>query len=122
MKRLHILFPLLCLLLLTACGSRSAMTGRYLYAENGAHLIIAEDGEPYRISDQSRGQALFDGLDSGDLIQITHDAIAETFPGQASVYSCKLLEEGSPEDIPAEAITLLEELGYTFDFHQHASS
>lgn len=121
MKRLNaVLFLALCLLLLSACESRSTLTGRYLKAENGASLIVTEAGEPLSLSDQSRGKALFDGLDSGDLIEIPHDAIAETFPGQAGVYSCKLLENGGSEHIPEEAIAVLEEMGYSFDFHRHA--
>ena len=72
------------------------------------------------VSDQRKKGDLFEGLTSGDCIRITHDGIEECFPAQTGAYSCKLLEEGSPEDIPAETLAVLEELGYTFDFHIHA--
>ena len=109
----------LCVLLLAACGGKEPMEGRYLQAENGAHLVIADDGEPFMVSDQRKKGDLFEGLTSGDCIRITHDGIEECFPAQTGAYSCKLLEEGSPEDIPAETLAVLEELGYTFDFHIH---
>lgn len=120
MKRfIHCLVFCFTLLLLTSCSGRATLTGWYLQAENGASLIVTEDGEPISMSDQSRGNKLFDGLDSGDRIEITYDAIAETFPGQASVYTCQKLENGSFENIPKDALMVLEELGYSFDFHRH---
>lgn len=109
------------LLTLSSCGgsTRSTLTGWYLETESGSALIVTEDGEPISMSDQSRGGKLFDGLDSGDRIEITHSAIAETFPGQAGVYTCKKLSDGSFEDVPSEAVDVLEEMGYTFDSHSH---
>lgn len=109
------------LLTLSSCGgsTRSTLTGWYLETESGSALIVTEDGEPISMSDQSRGGKLFDGLDNGDRIEITHDAIAESYPGQASVFTCRKLEDGSFENIPAEAVAALEELGYTFDSHSH---
>ena len=90
------------LLTLSSCGgsTRSALTGWYLETESGSALIVTEDGEPISMSDQSRGGKLFDGLDNGDRIEITHDAIAESYPGQASVFTCRKLEDGSFENIP----------------------
>lgn len=112
---------LLCaFLLLTACGGKEVMEGWYLQTENGAHFVVAGDGEPFRVSDQSKKGALFEGLTSGDRIRITHDGIEECDPAQTGSYSCKLLEEGTPEDVPAETLAAPKELGYTFDFHSHA--
>lgn len=118
-----LLCTLFCTLaLLTACGAQnSTLTGWYLEAENGANLIVTEDGEPISISDQSRGKKLFDGLDSGDRIEVTLDAIAETYPGQAGIFTCKKLSDGSFEDVPAETVADLEFMGYTFaSSHSHA--
>lgn len=112
-------------LLLTGCGKgeeTATMDGWYLQAENGAHFVVTGDGEPLHVSGQAKNGGLFDDLTSGDRVRITHDGIAETYPGQAGAYSCKLLEEGPPEDIPAETLAALEELGYTFDFHTHTPS
>lgn len=119
-KRAVLLWGLLCLLLLTACGGKSALEGRYLLAENGVSLIIMEDGGPVTISDQSKNGDLFEGLHSGDRIRITYDGIDETYPGQTGAYACKLLESGTLEDIPEETLAGLEELGWDFGRHTHA--
>lgn len=119
-KRAVLLCGLLCALLLTACGGKSTTTGWYLAAENGASLIVTEDGEPITLSDQSKDGGLFDGLNSGDRIQITHDGVNETYPGQTGAYTCKLLEEGTLENVPEETLESLEELGYDFGRHVHA--
>jgi len=121
--RMFFFWPLLfCLLVLTACsGGKSTLEGWYLRSENGSSFIVTEAQGPISMSDRSRGGTLFDGLDSGDRIEITHDAIAETFPGQAGVYSCKKLEDGSFASIPSETVAILEEMGYTFGFHAQVS-
>ena len=105
--------------LLSGCGGENTTTGWYLWAENGSHLIITEEGEPLSLSDQSRAGALFEGLDSGDRIEITHGAIAESYPGQAGVYTCKKLSDGHFEEIPQNPVADLESMGYTFDSHTH---
>lgn len=124
MKKWMMVFcvPLWALLLLVGCGGKSTMTGRYLLAENGAALIVTDDGEAITLSDQSRGRDLFDGLESGDRIQITHDGIAESYPGQTGAYTCKLLEDGGVEDIPEETLANLEGLGWDFGRHVHTAA
>lgn len=119
-KNAAALCGLLCaLFLLAGCGGKSAMTGRYLLAESGAALLVTEDGEPVTLSDQSQNGALFQGLNSGDRIQITHDGIAESYPAQTGAYTCKLLERGTLEDIPEETLASLEELGWDLGRHVH---
>lgn len=106
---------------LTACsGGKSALEGWYLQAENGANLIITQEQGPISMSDRSKDGNLFAGLDDGDFIEITHDAIAETYPGQAGIYSCKKLGDGSFEDVPANVVAELRDMGYTFNSHSHA--
>lgn len=120
MKRFSLTLLVCGILLLSACGGETGtLTGWYLEADNGAHLMICEDGEPLSLSDGSRSGQLFDGLDSGDRIEITCGAIAECYPGQATAYTCKLLADGTPEDLPAETLADLAKLGYSFDFHTH---
>ena len=105
---------------LSACSSRnSTAEGWYLRAENGANLVIIENYGPISMSDQSRGGALFEGLDSGDFIEITLGAVAESYPAQAGIYTCKKLSEGALADVPADAVADLVEMGYTFGDHNH---
>lgn len=123
MKRFLLTVLVCVVLVLTACGDETGtLTGWYLEADNGARLLICEDGDPLSLSDGSRSGQLFDGLDSGDRIEITCGPIAESWPGQAKVYTCKQLADGTPADLPAETLADLMELGYTFDFHTHASA
>lgn len=118
-KAVLFLCAALCALALASCGGKSAATGRYLLAENGVSLIVTEDGSPITLSDQSRGGTLFDGLHSGDRIEITHDGVNETYPGQTGAYACKLLESGTLADIPEDTLTALEEMGWDFGRHIH---
>ena len=107
--------------LLTACsGGKSSLAGWYLCAENGTDFLITEKAEPISMSDRSKGSTLFDGLDDGDFIEITHDAIAESYPGQADVYACKKVSDGTFEDVPSDAVSGLAEMGYTFATHSHS--
>lgn len=108
---------LLVVFMLAGCGGRSAMTGWYLQAENGADLIVTDDGGPITLSDQSTGGNLFEGLHSGDRIRITYDGIDETYPGRTGAYTCKLLEEGTMDDIPEDTLLALEDMGWTFHSH-----
>ena len=121
-KQISLALILCCVLcFLSACsGGKSTLSGWYLQAENGGTLLVTEAGEPISLSDQSRGKNLFEGLDSGDFIEITHGAVAESYPAQAGVYACKKLNDGTLADVPADAVADLAELGYTFNDHSHA--
>lgn len=123
MKRYSLWGLILCfaLCVLTACsGGKSTLSGWYLHAENGTNFLITEDHGPISMSDRSKGGNLFGGLDDGDFIEITHDAIAESYPGQAGVYTCKKLHDGSFENIPEDAVADLMFMGYTFAVHGHS--
>lgn len=129
MKKYLILFcALLCALVLTACGGKSATTGRYLATVEGSQetgpLIVRDDTGSCIIEalvDKSETHDLFNGLESGDRIQITYDCPdSSLWPGVDWVYACKLLEEGSLDDVPEEALTTMEAAGYDFGRHAHA--
>lgn len=65
MRRYFLWSLILCcaMCVLTACsGGKSTLEGWYLYAENGANLIITENQGPITMSDRSKGGTLFDGL------------------------------------------------------------
>lgn len=118
MKRsvLAALAALCALLLWAGCAQeepRPSMTGLCLAAEGGSYLILTEEGEPIVMSNQSGREDLFQGLGSGDRIEVVTDgAVQETYPAQVGVYSCTLLEEGSPEDLPQEVLDALAELDW----------
>ena len=58
---------------------RNVTEGRYLKADNGIHFLI--DGEfPIQINSSEIGETMFDGLETGDLIQVVHDPFRETYP------------------------------------------
>lgn len=113
-KKAALLGGLLCVLLLTAYGGRGTLEGRYLRAAGGVSLIITEGSGPIVLSDRSEGGGLFDGLNSGDLIEVTCDSgIVESYPGQAGAYSFKFLQGSALNSIPAGTLAELAELGYT---------
>ena len=123
MKRSFLWGLILCcaMCVLTACsGGKSTLDGWYLHSENGTNFIITENLGPVSMSDRSKGGTLFDGLDDGDFIEVTFDSIAESYPAQAGIYTCKKLSDGSFEDVPMRAVADLEELGYTFAAHRHS--
>ena len=109
---LMIFMVLIVALSISGCAKdkRLVKEGRYLKADNGIHFLI--DGElPIQMYNREIGEAMFDGLEIGDLIQVVHDPIRETYPAQTTVYSCVRLERGSWSDIPDAVIKDLTERG-----------
>jgi hypothetical protein len=115
----------LCLFLVAAlasCGANSnieadlgAVRGRYCEAANGTSLLLSEKAGAICIS-LADTEDSFDGLDNGDVIEIMTDGVAETYPGQATVYSYTLIEKGTVEDLDADELQSLEGLGWEFSF------
>jgi len=79
------------------------MEGTLLKSTNDVNLIISDQGA-IDMNNQTGDENLFNDLKSGDLIQITHDEVAESYPAQTSIYSCELIESGSTEDIPQDTL------------------
>ena len=50
--------------------------------------------------------------------EICNSEIRETYPAGTDIYSCKLIERGTIEDIPKETLKSLEEMEWTFDFSE----
>ena len=90
------------------------MTGRYL-RPGESHLIIPENGGATVMNNGTDDTSIFDGLDTGDKIEVVCDYILESYPASTTIYSCKLLEDGSPEDLPQDEIDTLAEMGWTID-------
>jgi hypothetical protein len=88
------------------------LEGRVLIADNGSYLIILDDHSPIKMSDHSAKGGAFLDLQTGDKIRVLHDGVRESYPGQTGVYHVRLLERGSMEDIPADVVNALRQLGW----------
>ena len=88
------------------------LEGRVLIADNGSYLIILDDHSPIKMSDHSANGGAFLDLQTGDKIRILHDGVRESYPGQTGVYHVRLLERGYTEDIPADVVNALRQLGW----------
>ncbi|MBE5961297.1 MAG: DUF3221 domain-containing protein [Lachnospiraceae bacterium] len=113
-SRLFIVGILCILAVMVGCGKeeRSSMIGYYLEMKDGSHFIISEEAGPIVMSNQSDQQTLFDDLKTGDKIEITYDSIKETYPAGTGVYSCKLLESGTIDNISKDILSNLTEMGW----------
>lgn len=85
--------------------------GRCLVADNGAYMLIAEDA-PIKMSDQSKNKDLFADLTTGEKILVLHGSIAESYPARTDAYGCIRIEDGDSNDISANVIEQLTELGW----------
>lgn len=119
MKKVLINFSILtiCLLLMVGCSqnNKSSITGIYLKSTNGINLIITENNEPICMNNKSGNENIFNTLKSGDKIEVTFEYIRETYPAQTDIYSCKLIEKGTINNIPKDVLISLEEMDWNFD-------
>lgn len=93
-----------------ASRSLGFSSGRCLVADGDTVMLILE-GSP--IVMHPRGSAwMLDGLATGDEILVLHDGIQESYPGGTGVYALVRLGGGSIDDIPAQVIDQLTELGW----------
>ena len=106
------------IVILAGCSkiNKVSMTGIYLKASSDAHIIISEDGSPIVMGNSSNKEDIFEGLQTGDKIEITcNSEIKETYPAGTDIYSCKLIERGTMEYIPKMTLKTLKDLGWTFE-------
>lgn len=89
----------------------SEVQGYYLHTDNGNDVVIDSAGTPIILSNQSGDETLFDGLTNGDIIAVTVDGIAETYPAEAGCYSCVKQQDGELQDIPDDVLQELKEFG-----------
>lgn len=90
---------------------RGVSVGRYIESKKGTPMVVVGDS-PIRMNDLSEGGELFARLEEGDLILVTHTAVAEVYPAETGVYFCLRLGGGSIEDISETALIGLDELGW----------
>ena len=84
--------------------------GRYLRDKGGDMVLVEHNG--YIGEDTGENAAFFAEFESGDRIKILVDGIRETYPAQATVYATELMEKGSYDDLDADIIDSLREMGW----------
>lgn len=82
--------------------------GRCLVSDNGSYLLIQER----EATVLSGKEGLFEGIETGDEIEVKHGMVQLTYPGGTIAYEVKKLSDGSIDDIPQEVIDDLTELGW----------
>jgi|GEM_PF-172207 len=116
-KKLTIVIPCVIVVLIAVFGilfmnGKDISIGRCLIADNGSVLWIDEGGNPVVLNDRT-AFGLPQDLSSGDKIWLIHaNAIAESYPGQVTVYLCVKTADGSNADIPQSTLASLAEIGW----------
>lgn len=72
--------------------------GRIYLSDTGPYLV--DEGKTMILSDQSDDKALFDGLNTGDLILVVHDGVDESDPSQTGAHRIIRLRKGDETDLP----------------------
>ena len=83
----------------------TVLTGRYLQASGGSHIVISTQGTPV-VLNASDGASLFDGLSAGDRVLVLCSGVNACWPGQSRAYLCLRLGGGSTDDLPAAVCAL----------------
>lgn len=86
------------------------ITGRYLRGQD-SDLIVNGEWDVISMG-VAEDTVSFEGLKDGDLIRVYIKEILETWPGQTSVYAVEKLEDGDLQDISAELLEELAEMGW----------
>lgn len=87
------------------------ITGRMVVGKN-SYLIVDEDLSPISMSVDGSADVFFDGINTGDKIEVLSGLVAESYPGQAHIYNVKVLEKGTEDDIPFSVMSQLRDLGW----------
>lgn len=91
--------------------------GRYLRDKGGDMVLVEHNGYIEPTSVDTYNFTSFTGFDfaefeSGDRIKILVDGIRETYPAQATAYAMELMEKGSYDDLDADVMESLREMGW----------
>lgn len=76
--------------------------GRFYLSDTGSYLV--EEGKAMFLSDQSDGETLFDGLNTGDLILVIHDGVDESYPSRTGAHRVFRLRKGDETDLPENLV------------------
>ena len=121
LKKATVFIVLMICLILSGCDSGkdkntndeiNKTIGYCLVTTNDNYIIVIPDYGPVVMTDKSENGDLFDGLQTGDKIEVSFAFINESYPGQANTSYCKIISRGSFEDIPQDIYERLEELGW----------
>jgi hypothetical protein len=102
-------------------AERWTITGRYCETTDGKSLLLSDTEGAISISPANEDD-MFANLENGDEVEISVDSVEETYPGHATVYSYTLIEKGKVEDLDAEEIQSLEELGWKISFTSNTTT
>ncbi|MEN0642353.1 hypothetical protein MKY91_04145 [Alkalicoccobacillus gibsonii] len=118
-KRINISIGLF-LFTLLGCASdqqvdiNDSIEGRFLKSSNGQSILVNDHDVVIMGNDTEEGEVCED-INIGDKIVVIADAIDASYPSSANVIRCKLIEEGSVNDLPNETIDYLQDMGWVFD-------
>lgn len=91
----------------------SEITGRYLRAGTSDFIICTDASHtPIHIENGSSWAFMANQVNIGDLIRFTVGPVMESWPEKAEVYGYEIISSGTLDDIDAEILKKLEELGY----------
>ncbi len=88
--------------------------GPCIMAENG-HCLLVMGNTPVKLSNHTLSSDPFDDLDTGDMILVLHDGIAESYPAQSGAYLVLKIGDDGESLIPQQVIEELTELGWVID-------
>lgn len=90
--------------------SLSLSIGKCMIATDGSYFLI-DDG-PTQMSNISKNENLFKGLDNGDKILVIHDGVDQSYPAQTGAYMVWKLANGDVKDLPQDILDTLKEMGW----------
>ncbi len=70
------------------------MTKGNLHVREDTVYLIEEGDSAIVLSDRSKGQNMFEGLENGDEVLVFHDGVEETYPARTGVYYVLRLAKG----------------------------
>lgn len=85
--------------------------GRALISKNGDFIFIDERNSPIVMG--KADEIKFSGITDGDCVMCLYGMVEESYPGRAGTNFCIKLSDGSIEDINADTLNQLYELGWT---------
>lgn len=93
---------------LTMPDYENEVKGRIARFEDGTVMLLPDDGGAIKLT----GEMNLSGLNNGDYVRVCCDAIETTYPSSTVVKEMFFQSAGTVDDIPAEELRKLEEMGW----------